>query len=289
MKHVAFATYKENPQLTESDALLVRPLLQKGIISSPVAWNSKTADWTKFDAIILRSTWDYQFHYTSFSSWLSYLKTIQVQVHNPIPIIQWNSDKSYILDLAKKGVHTVPTVLHIKGETNNVEDIMKDFGSKECVIKPTIGASASGVTRVNLSEYKKSEKIIQKLLAENDCLIQPLMNEVMSEGEYSFVFIGNTFSHAILKKPKLGEFRSNHEFGAKEQVVNPHKTLVDQAANILNTAQNDLLYARVDGINRNGKFILMELELIEPHLFFDKKPMAATLFAQTLKTYVSHS
>lgn len=286
MKHVALVTYDEYPNLTESDALLVEPLLKERINSSPIPWNDKTIDWSQFDAIILRSAWNYQFHYQEFLSWLSNLEKIKTRVFNPLPLLRWNSHKSYILDLQNKGVPVIPTIFNAKGKQNNLLNTMNNFHSDNIIIKPAIGASALGVTRIKRADCEKSEESIQKLFATEDYLIQPLMKEVMIEGEYSLVFIGNIFSHAVLKKPKRNEFRSNSEFGAKEEIINPSKSLIRQAADVIRTVESNILYARVDGINANGKFILMELEFIEPHLFFDLKPEAARLFAHTLKTYV---
>ncbi len=222
MKHVALVTCSTFPELSTSDSFLVEPLRKVGCIPHVVPWDKKNVDWNLFDAIILRSTWNYPKHYDQFIAWLDNLHT---NVFNPIQTLKWNSHKSYLLDLAKKEIPIIPTV-----------------------IKPAVSNGEMGI------EY----------------LVQPFAPEVKNEGEYRFIFIGGKFTHAVLKTQN------------KITLVQPSPELIQQAASAFNT---NFLYARVDGINRHGIFLLMELELIEPNLYFDLHPKAATIFAQTLKLY----
>lgn len=226
MKHVALVTCSTFPELSESDKRLIEPLRKEGFIPYVVPWDRKNIDWNLFDGIVLRSCWNYTAKYSQFMDWLSDLKHINAKVWNPVSIIRWNSHKSYLLDLAKKGIPIIPTV-----------------------IKPAIGNSGKGI----------------------DYLIQPFMTEVVNEGEYRFIFIGKKLSHTVIKKPK------------QTLLVNPSKTLITQAANVIHTIGADPLYARVDGINHNGTFMLMEVELIEPNLYFDLHPPSAGTFARALK------
>jgi len=222
MKHVALVTCSTFPRLSQSDEHLVDPLKTEGFIPYVVPWDKKGVDWSLFDTIILRSCWNYPEKYSLFLDWLAGINT---KIYNPAAIIKWNSHKSYLLDLGKKGIPIIPTV-----------------------IKPAIGNRGRGV------EY----------------LVQPFIPEIAQEGEYRFIFIGGKLTHTVLKTQK------------KVTLVQPSQALAQQAAHALDT---DFLYARVDGINRSGIFLLLELELIEPHLYFDMNPFAATRFAQTLKSY----
>lgn len=222
MKHVALVTCSTFPALSQSDATLVAPLKKEGFVSHAVPWDEKDMDWSLFDRIILRSCWNYPEKYDRFIDWLYRLNG---QLYNPEPIVKWNSHKSYLLDLEKRGIPIIPTV-----------------------VKPVIGNRGRGV------EY----------------LVQPFMPEIAKEGEYRFIFIGGKLTHTILKTQK------------KVVLIQPSKILATQAARALET---DFLYARVDGIVHKGMFLLMELELIEPELYFHLNPIAATRFAQTLKSY----
>lgn len=249
MKHVALVTSTTYPKLSESDTFLLEPLKKEGIIAHAVAWDKQEADWALFDAIILRSCWNYPAKYKQFLAWLSNLQHLNANVWNPVNIVRRNSKKTYLFDLEKKGIPIIPTAC-------------------EFVTKPIVGNSALGVS-------KSSQK--------GEFLWQPLVPEVMAEGEYSFVFIGGKLTHAVLKTPKKGDFRANVQFGATEKRITPSKILARQAQRVLDAIDTNLLYARVDGINRNGTFLLMELELIEPHLFFDMNPKAADVFAHAVK------
>lgn len=254
MKHIALVTCTTYPQLSESDAILIEPLIKEGCISHVVPWDKKGIDWSLFDAIVLRSCWNYPAKYSQFIDWLSENNT---QICNPANIVKWNAHKSYLFDLEKRGIPIIPTVA-----------AGNKHGWSEFVAKPVVGNGARGVTR--------SPKT-------GEFLWQQFAPEVMTEGEYSFVFIDGKLTHAVLKTPKKGDFRANVQFGATERLITPSKTLVEQARRVLHALDTNLLYARVDGINRNGKLLLMELELIEPHLFFDMNPKAAEIFAKTLK------
>jgi len=249
MKHVALVTCTTYPQLSESDEFLVDPLKKEGFISHAVPWDRKGVDWSLFDGIALRSCWNYPAKYKQFLTWLAALDS--TIVWNPVNILRWNIQKTYLFELEKKGISIIPTF-------------------RELITKPVVGNSARGVSKSPQTE---------------GFLWQEFAPEVASKGEYSFVFIGGKLMHTVLKIPKKGDFRANVQVGATEKLINPSKALAQQAENVLDAVDANLLYARVDGINRNGTFLLMELELIEPHLFFDMNPKAAETFAKVLKHY----
>lgn len=280
---IALVTYYGYPHLTESDKLLVKPLQDLGIDPQAVVWNDKKVDWSSFRSIVIRCCWDYHYKYRQFLDWLTELEKLKVSVWNPIDLIRWNSDKKYLRDLQKKGVPIIPTIWVDSGEKVVLDDIFQKFNVSQLIIKPTVGASSYEIIKADVREYKRAQSRLDKLLAKADVMIQPFRYEVLTEGEYSFIFINRKFSHAILKHPQKGDFRSIPEFGASEAYVNPEKKLISQADKILEKIDSLLLYARIDGVNCNREFHLMELELIEPHLSFDKNHQSAILFARALK------
>lgn len=267
MKHVALVTCSTYPHLSQSDALLVEPLKKEGFIAHAVPWDAPGINWNMFDIIILRSCWNYPGKYIQFIDWIT---SIHGRLYNPASLVKWNSHKSYLLDLEKLGVPIIPSIMISKNRK-------MDIPWSNVVVKPAVGADAHGVSR--------NIKNINLLLKKGDCIVQELANEVITQGEYSFVFIGNTITHCVLKTPKKGDFRANAHLGAVEKIVIPAAELAQQAKAILLSVKTNLLYARVDCVNRNGKLLLMELELIEPHLFFNYSKRAAALFARTLKQY----
>jgi len=261
MKHVALVTCSNFPALSPSDERLVEPLKKEKILTHAVAWDKKGVDWSLFDAIALRACWNYPTKYSQFMDWLTNLEHIRANVWNPINIMRWNIQKTYLFDLEKRGVSIIPTVVVNKQSKPSLHNEASDV-----IIKPVIGNMSQGIYR--------SPKNIERLLKTGDYLVQPFMPEVTNEGEYRFIFIGGELTHTILKTQKA------------TSLVKPAPALTHQAADVLHTVETNLLYARVDGINRNGIFILMELELIEPILFFDMNQKAAAIFARALKNVV---
>jgi glutathione synthase/RimK-type ligase-like ATP-grasp enzyme len=283
MKTVALVTYKDSPKLTPSDALLIEPLKKEGVLAVAVPWDDPTINWNQFDGIVVRSAWNYHTNHSTFIRWLTELKQTDAVVLNPIDHMIWNSDKTYLKDLEAKGANVTPSVLLKKDARISLAQIAQDRQWTHLVIKPTIGASAHGVSMVEPDKYRKADSLVDALLTHSNVLVQPLMTEVMSGGEYSCVFIDGEFSHAIQKLPKKGEFRSNFEFGSKETLARLDDNVIQQAKKILSMVGSPMLYARVDGVISNDQFIIMELELIEPHLFFDLYPPAAVTFAKALQ------
>lgn len=265
MKHIGLVTCSQYPRLTESDSLLIKPLSKRGIAVEPIVWSSPPPTLTQFDAIIVRSAWDYHTNINKFYTFLHLIKQSNVPLYNPLDILLWNSNKSYLLDLSKRGASIVPTIF-VTSYDDTVFSYIRQW--KEIVIKPTIGASAFGIHKLKTSNKHAIKNIINNMVKTSGVLIQPFMKEI-HEGEISFMFFNKQFSHAVLKKPKETDFRTQPEFGGTETRIYPNDQLLREAYTIIEKIKDPLLYARLDGIVVNGKLLLLELELIEPDLFLD--------------------
>lgn len=286
-RKIALITYSDLPQLSESDHLLIEPLKEKSFEVLSLPWDSEDRDWKGLDCLVLRSCWNYHKKYKEFVKWLDYLQENKVRVFNSVSIVKWNSNKKYLLELERRGIDVVPTIYVKKRSKVYLKDLLENKKWQgDVVIKPAVGASAYKIFKANSNNLELYKKRFDSLKSETDVLIQPLMKEVVSEGEYSSVVIAGQYSHSILKTPKKGDFRSNYHFGAKEKRVCIDRSILDQVMSIYNLVDANLLYARVDYVIREGKVILMELELIEPHLFFDMKKDSAKLFALKLSELV---
>ncbi|KKS45187.1 hypothetical protein A2781_03180 [Candidatus Gottesmanbacteria bacterium RIFCSPHIGHO2_01_FULL_42_27] len=282
--NIAFVTYAKSPRFTPSDKLLVKPLESFGHKLFPAPWDNPEIDWQKFDVLILRSCWNYHLHIDGFLSWLKKIKKLGIRLWNPYQIVLWNIDKRYLFDLEKKGIGIIPTKLIKKNAVSTLKKYFSDFNCQELIVKPTIGASAYKINRFLVSEAEIRLKDFQQMLTQTDCLIQPLMKEIF-EGEISMIFLGKKFSHAILKQPRQDEFRVQIELGGTEELTNLSPELIKQGQKIIDSIKGNLLYARVDGIIHDGKFMLMELELVEPHLFLDLYPPSALQFASKFENF----
>jgi len=272
------------PQLASGDQNLVPLLKEIGIAAMPVVWNNPDIDWKAYDGLLIRSVWDYHLHADTFAAWLKHLEANNVRTWNPIPVLSWNSHKFYLRDLQQRGVQIVPTLFMPK-DTRDAHLAAKRQGWHSVVVKPAV--SASGYRTAVLSpDNPEASGIFQDAAVHGDFLIQPFMNEVQQEGELSLIFFNQLYSHAVLKRPRQGEFRVQKEYGGDAIPFTPNRTVIATAGKILANASHPALYARVDGILVNGTFLLMELELIEPDLFLSSSPQATQRFAAALKDLI---
>jgi glutathione synthase/RimK-type ligase-like ATP-grasp enzyme len=270
---IAIVTWSGLPELTSDDRHLVEPLESLGAAVSAVSWDDPSADWASFDAIVIRSTWDYHTRYAEFVRWLDHLEAVRAKVWNPVPILRWNTHKGYLLDLHRRGVPVVPTELLAPGQS--VREAMASRGWSRAVIKPAVSASGYQTRVVDHNDAEDSDL---------ELLVQPFVDEVVARGEWSFIFINGDFSHAAIKRAAPGDFRVQHDFGGTAVAVKPSPSLLDQARGIVATIEEPWLYARVDAVEREGRLVLMELELTEPALFFDLSPGAAERMAKAIAT-----
>ena len=208
MKRVGFVTSSQYPHLTDSDSLTIEPLHKRGIKVEPIIWSSPPPTLTQFDAIIMRSAWDYHLHTSTFIRWLNTLKEAHIPIFNTVETMLWNMDKSYLFDLSKQGVPIVPS---IKIESLNENILAKINTWSEIIIKPTISASAFGIKKLQTANKKEVIHEINTLLSVGNVLIQPFMKEIY-DGEISFIFFDKQFSHAVRKIPKKNDFRSQSDF-----------------------------------------------------------------------------
>jgi glutathione synthase/RimK-type ligase-like ATP-grasp enzyme len=287
-RRVALATYSRAPQLAPDDQLLPPALASLGISGDPVVWSNDLVAWSEFDAVVVRSCWDYHLHFAEFLAWLARLDASGVTVLNSSSLLRWNADKRYLLDLAQRGVATIPTMIVPRGRACDVESLALAEGWSRFVLKPTVSASGYETHALRAPLNDAARDAIAKVTTMGDALLQPFVEEVPRSGEYSFTFIDGAFSHATLKRATEGEFRVQTEHGGSVEPVEAPPALVEQATHVVSVLPETPLYARVDGIARGSAFLLMELELIEPNLFLGEGRGAAERLAAAIARRVSH-
>lgn len=276
---LAVATCADIPGIHPDDAPLHAALAAQGIDALPCIWTDPAIDWTAFDAVLIRTPWDYFQRHAEFIAWLDRLP---VPTINDRALLRWNSDKRYLLELQAHGVDIIPTERVAGIERVRVLDMPP---GREIVIKPTVSGGAWYTERGRVGDPAFAAAV-QRLPAEFEYLVQPLIPEVVTDGEWSLLYFGGEFSHAVLKRPAAGDFRVQAQFGGSEEARDPGPALRASADAALRATvacgHADHAYARVDGVVVDGRFLLMELEMIEPHLFFSHRPAAATRFAEQL-------
>jgi glutathione synthase/RimK-type ligase-like ATP-grasp enzyme len=282
MMEIAFVTYQQAPEMNEHDRLVADILGKRGVAVSSCVWDSPEIDWDRFDCVIIRSAWDYYLKPDQYAKWLRSFCDSSGRLWNPPRAVLQNMNKQYLMDLAAGGVNAVPTTYLPAGAGVELPDLLKHCGSENSVVKPAISGCAHGTWRTSLATAAADRHKFAEQLRCQDLLLQPYMSEVASQGEWSLVYFDGCYSHAVLKRPAPGDFRVQREFGGESDPAKPSPRLVLEAQAVLAAVNCSLLYARVDGIERAGRFMLMELEINEPFLFLGFCAGAAERFAEAI-------
>jgi len=249
-------------------------------------WDSADVCWGELQGVLIRSSWDYHLRAPEFLAWIARLERAGVTVWNPGDLLRWNHHKRYLRDLAARGVATVATRWLARSEEVDLSALLADAGWREAVVKPAVSASAFGTWRTSTQGAIGDQSRLDQMLSAGDVMVQPLLPEVAAAGEWSLLFLGRRFSHAVLKRPAPGDYRVQWEFGGSAASAAPPDRLRADAEHVIAAVPGDPLYARVDGVEREGRLVLMELELIEPHLFLGWDAGAAGRMARAIRETV---
>lgn len=282
-RRVALVTSEALADLYEDDRLLVTALADLGIASVPAIWSDPRVDWTAFDALVIRTPWDYFERAAEFRVWLDARRAERVLLCNSHAVLDWNFDKGYLQGLARAGVAIVPTVFIARGENADIAALARGHGWDDVVVKPTIGGGAHGIRRLRVAELDDHAADIATMLEDRGVLVQPFLPEVQSDGELSLLFFDGVFSHAVRKRPKTGDYRVQFHLGGTHENAVVSDALVEQARACVAHAPEPTVYARVDGVVRDGRFLLMELEIFEPLMFLARHPEAPARFARAIE------
>jgi len=245
-------------------------------------WDGFFTEWDTFDLVVLRSCWNYHLQPEEFKQWLNELEKQNVKLLNPLSIIRWNMHKGYLQELSNQGVAVPETKWLTKGAKTNLAELMKAENWNKVVVKPAISATAFNTLLIANQEAEQNQERFISLLSDYDLLVQKFMPEVTTQGEWSLLFFNKQFSHGVLKKPKSDDFRVQNDFGGTAERTEVPLFVREQAEQWLKLIKEPLLYTRVDGVVSNGKFVLMELELIEPVLFLKEDEQAPVRFANEI-------
>ncbi len=245
------------------DHLAIGPLAALGWKVDTISWRDRTIDWNEYEAVILRTTWDYQRAPDEFISVLETIERSSARLENPLDIVRWNLNKAYLREMLERGCPIVPTIWNPSYTLENFREWQKEFGSAELIVKPVISATAEHTYRLT-----SFDPALAKTFASREFMIQPFMPAIVTEGEYSLFYFGGKFSHGINKAPKTSDFRVQEEHGGLITAVEPDSKLLAAGEKALGLIGQELLYARVDLVrDAADEFALMELELIEPALY----------------------
>lgn len=259
------------------------------------AWDDPSVGWARFDAVLIRSTWDYTQRYVEFQRWCERIAA-QTRLLNPLAVIRWNTDKHYLSELAAHGVPVVPTRF-VEPEQEPLPELQAFLSEQtqveEFVVKPAIGAGSRDAQRYSRAQQFAAANHIARLLdANRSVMLQPYLASVDHDGETALIHFAGAFSHAIRKGPLLAPDAEATSHLFAPEAITPRVPDADELEVSRRTleAMRDCLqlsapltYARVDLIrDDSGRPQLLELELCEPSLFFDHAAGSADRFARIL-------
>jgi len=281
MQRIAFLTLAERGDFVIDDDRAVAPLAARGMEVESIPWNRPGVDWRRYQLVVIRSTWDYQHHAESFLGTLAAIEAV-TRLHNSAAITRWNMHKTYLRELAAKGIPTVPTIWRNGLPRGGLLTLFDEQGGDEVVIKPVTSGNAEGAWRLDRQHAHDLAGVVEAYFHDRPLMMQPFERAIIGEGEFSLIYLGGNYSHAILKVPKRGDFRVQEEHGADIRSITPEPSLRAVADAAMAAAGGKLLYGRADLVRHSDGFRLMELELVEPALYLRMDPGAPERFADAI-------
>jgi glutathione synthase/RimK-type ligase-like ATP-grasp enzyme len=272
--NVVFATCDQPPLATADDQILADALTARGVNVTPIPW-TEIDPFAILDAppILLRSTWDYHRLPTMFTSWLQALDDSGRMCWNPPAVARENVDKIYLKNLEAAGIAIPITRWLDRVDGDAIQHALDAEGWSRAVLKPRIAATAYGTFLIERDSALSDDDLAPA--RSSGALLQEVIPEVIERGEISLVYFGGTFSHAVVKHAKAGEFRVQKDFGGRVEVTTPSPAICAFADRVMALVPPSCLYARIDVVEAARGALLMELELIEPELYFLYVPEAA--------------
>jgi len=271
------------------DELTIGHLHDLGWTVEMASWH-KAYNWSQFDVVVIRTTWDYQNDPNAFLAVLESIDRSGARLENSLELVRWNMQKTYLRDIDAKGVSIVPTLWEEGAlDKTKLSSFFDQLDAEEIIIKPIIGANADHTFHLPRSQNNAKMAVLEEIFRRRAYMVQPFMPRIVEEGEFSLIYFGGMHSHTILKTPKTNDFRVQEEHGGNIRSVIAEPELLDSGQQVIDSLPQTPLYARADFVRtEQSQFALMELELIEPALYFRMDADSPMRFAHALKTWVSY-
>src|SRR3954470_4054247 len=284
MRKCAFLTLADPTGYVIDDELAYAPLVRLDWKADAIPWQRPDVNWNAYDAVVIRSTWDYPQHLDLFLDVLARIERSGTPLLNGLNLVRWNIRKTYLRDLAAHGVPVVPTIWRDRLNPGELPALFDAVGTEEIVIKPVVGANAAGAFHLQRKDDGDADGLLSRYYANRALMAQPFLSNVTTEGEFSLFYFNGQLSHTIVKIPKAKDFRVQEEHGGS---IRPAKAdeVLRAAGELTLTAIGEIpLYVRADFVrgNSDDRYLLVELELIEPSLYLRMDSSAPERFAQAL-------
>lgn len=290
-QRIAFATSAHLAALTPDDRLAAAALEEAGITVEAAVWSDADVAWEGYDLVVVRSCWDYFHQLDAFRAWIDRLEALGVPLHNPPALLRWNLDKRYLRQLGTAGVRVPETHWVERSPAPDLAALLAASGWDEAVVKPVVSAGGFDTWRVRAADAAAAQAAFAAFVERHGAvMVQRFLPAILDAGEWSLVFVRGRFSHALLKRAAAGEFRVQTGHGGTASEAAAPDWLVAAGTRVLDAVvaavplSEPPLYARVDGVVAEASdgqpaLVLMELEALEPELFFRTDAGAPARFA----------
>lgn len=270
--------------------LSIAPMRSLGWSIDMVPWRSAGVAWDEYDAVYINTPWDYPDDPDAFLGLLETIDASSAVLVNDISLVRWTIGKTYLRDLEARGADIVPSLWYDAFHRRMFPGFFDMHATDRIIVKPVVSTNANNTFLLGRDAPAGVLTQIERTFASRPLVVQPFMQNVQGEGEFSLFFFSNEFSHAILKTPKDRDFRVQEEHGARIVAAEPEQALLAAASKVLALVEPVPVYARGDFVRRpDGRFLLMELELIEPSLYLRMDGGAPMRFARAFDAYVARS
>ena len=282
MKKIAYLTMSDMGDFVTDFHLSIPPMAALGWQVETVPWRSEV-DWDRFDAVYICTPWDYPEHAEQFLDVLAQIDASRALLINDLALVHWTLEKTYLRDVENGGSDIVPSTWYDGFESADTSRLFAEHQTDRIVIKPTVGANAADTFVLTDPVSDAELDMLRETFARRAFLVQPFIENIRTEGEFSLFFFHGEYSHAIQKTPKAGDFRVQEEHGADIRPVQPTAALMATARKLFAAIEPLPTYGRGDWVRgADGRYLLMELELIEPSLYLRTDRGAAARFARAL-------
>ncbi len=286
VRRCAYLTMDDFGDFVSDADLSFAPMAELGWEVEMVPWRSPV-DWNDYDLVYICTPWDYHNDVAAFFEVLERIDASSAMLVNSLELVHWNLEKNYLRDLESRGAGIVPSLFHDAFDERDIAGWFTAHGEDKIVVKPLVGANADHIVVLANPVPQDVIEELHQTYSSRPFFVQPFMELVVTEGEYSTFFFNGEYSHAILKKPGEGDFRSQEEHGAEILSVEAPQALIDTAHDVVALVEPSPVYVRADFVrDAKERFLLMELELIEPSLYLRTDPGSAARFAKSLVTSI---
>ena len=285
-KRCAYLVMPDEGDFVTDYSLGIPPMEKLGWQIELVSWRDTDTDWNAFNLVYICTPWDYPSDLNAFMTLLEAIDRSTAILVNDISLVKWTLSKTYLRDLDERGVNIVPSLWCDDFDANELPGYFSAFAVNRIIIKPVVSTNATDTFLLQNPVSHETVRLLGQKFLRRGFVVQPFIENVRSEGEFSLFFLGGHYSHAILKTPRAGDFRVQEEHGADIVSVEPEAALLQAASDDLGKVTPLPVYGRSDYVRGpDGRFLLMEMEIIEPSLYLRMDANAPQRFAAALDAY----